>query len=141
MADTPAGEPVVATSSTDEAYAQAYNNYYQQYQQYQAQQPSLKHKVSQILNKQDFFSDMSTSLGPDTALILAAIGALTGTFALIGVALNNNNVNLLSGDQDSICTTAQQFGGFTCTTAASTITLPEATTCMATLAGYSTPSC
>ena len=68
MADTNAGEPVVATSPTEDVYAQAYN-YYQQYQaNIQAQQPTHKNKFSQILNKQDFFSDMSTALGPDTAV-------------------------------------------------------------------------
>ena len=40
-------------------------------------------------------------------VILGLIGSIVGTVALIGVALNNNNVDLLSKDQDSICTTVR----------------------------------
>ena len=38
-------------------------------------------------------------------MVLGGIGAILGAVAIVGVALNNNNVNSLSKDQDSICTT------------------------------------
>ena len=38
-------------------------------------------------------------------LTLGLIGGVMGALAVVGVALNNNNVNNLSKDQDSICTT------------------------------------
>ena len=37
--------------------------------------------------------------------MLGAIGAIVGAIALVGVAVNNNNVYNLSKDQDAICTT------------------------------------
>merc|ERR1712141_363410 len=53
---------------------------------------------------------LADAFGPDSGPMLGAIGAIVGAIALVGVAVNNNNVNSLSKDQDSICTTAKALG-------------------------------
>lgn len=74
--------------------------------------------------------------------IFGLIGTVLGTIATIGVLVNANSVSSLSTDQDSICTAAKQFGGFTCTIATSgSISAAETEACFTSLAGYNTPSC
>merc|ERR1712226_934631 len=83
----------------------------------------------------------------DPALILGAIGAVMGTLAAIGVVINNNDVNSLSEDQDSICTSTKALGNTVISTSPYTAT-PTHTTANAafnTLANainnIATPSC
>lgn len=88
-----------------------YAAYYEQYAaQHQAEQTGFP--IEYPVEKQGFSGSMESLLGPDAGLLLGLVGALAGTAALIGVALNNNNVNELSKDQDSICTTGKALGGF-----------------------------
>jgi len=68
--------------------------------------------------KQGYAATMEGIMGEDAALVLGTIGALMGTLAAVGVVLNNNNVNELSLDQDSICTMTQAIGATSLTTAA-----------------------
>jgi len=96
--------------------------------------------IRRVLQKQGFAGAMENVFGDDAALVLGTIGALMGTLAAIGVVLNNNNINELSKDQDSICTTAKSVGGFTCTKSA-TPTVAELGACFDTLVGYATPDC
>lgn len=98
---------------------------------------STPSKLSGFFDKQG----LGEIIGPETAILLGLVGAIFGSLAAIGVAMNANSLSSLSSDQDNICTTAQSLGGFTCTTSSSTITLAEATTCFSTIAGYATPSC
>jgi len=67
-------------------------------------------------------SDVMGELDP--ALVLGAIGAVMGTLAAIGVVINNNNVNSLSEDQDSICSMTRSIG----TTSLATSAITGATT-------------
>jgi hypothetical protein len=82
------------------------------YEQYAAQQHAEQtgFPIEYPIDKQGFAGSMESLLGPDAGLLLGLVGALAGTAALIGVALNNNNVNELSKDQDSICTTVKDLG-------------------------------
>merc|ERR1712158_74856 len=93
-----------------------------------------------LAEKQGFAGTMENVFGDDAALVLGTIGAIMGALAAIGVVLNNNNINELSKDQDSICTTAKSVGGFTCTKSA-TPTVAELGACFDTLVGYATPDC
>lgn len=83
-----------------------YAAYYEQY----AVQPQENNVFSKLTEKQGFGNAMQNLLGPDAGLTLGAIGAVLGALAVVGVAVNNNNVHNLSEDQDSICTTAKALG-------------------------------
>jgi hypothetical protein len=135
---------VDATSATEDAYA-AYQQYYQQQyaQQQVAPQPVHHGKPNPfavLKNKQDLRSDLTAIMGEDAGITLGLIGALTGVISLIGLVVNAQSISSLSTDQDSICTTAKQLGGFTCTKSG-TPTVAELGACFDTLVGYTTPSC
>jgi len=66
---------------------------------------------------------MENVLGDDAALLLGTIGALMGALAAIGVVLNNNNIHLLSKDQDSICTVVKDVGAASLTAISATTSI------------------
>merc|ERR1712045_209531 len=144
----------VYPSSNDVAsYADAYAQYYAQYlpditanheNYYQSYLRNAQKYANKPTRKQGYnhINEMMTDvLGPEAALTLGLIGSLMGVVSLIGLAVNANSISDLSKDQDSICTTAKQIGGFTCTRAGTTPTLAELGTCMDTLVAYTTPDC
>jgi len=94
-----------------------YAAYYEQYAQQVAENPSA------LIEKQGFASSMENVFGSEASLVLGTIGAIMGTLAAVGVVLNNNNVNELSKDQDSICTTTRALGATSLATSAITGTL------------------
>lgn len=98
--------PDVLTKRDSSVAVDPYAAYYEQY----AAQPQATSVLSKLTEKQGFGNAMQNLLGPDAALTLAAVGAVLGAFAVVGVAVNNNNVHNLSEDQDSICTTAKALG-------------------------------
>lgn len=55
--------------------------------------------------------DLANMLGPDPSFTLALVSGAFGLLGLIGVLINAGNINNLSEDQDSICTTARGIGG------------------------------
>jgi len=91
---------------------------------------------------------MENVLGDDAALLLGTIGALMGALAAIGVVLNNNNIHLLSKDQDSICTVVKDVGAASLTSISGT-TAVDSTAELVTefnkiiteINSWSTPSC
>lgn len=95
--------------------------------------------------------DLSNMLGPDPNFTLAIVSGAFGLLGLIGVLINAGNINNLSEDQDSICTTATSLGtGCTALTAAAVTALntPAASTAgtelqalITCLNAISTPSC
>merc|ERR1712096_222946 len=98
----------------DSNYAAYYEQYPEQYQLNNIQQQETHEKVgfgvgSNAVDKQG----VGDLLGPDTALMLGLLGAVLGAIGTVGVVLNNNNINELSKDQDSICTAATGLGGTT----------------------------
>jgi hypothetical protein len=103
--------PDVLTIRDSSVDVDPYAAYYEQY----AVQPQQNSVLSQLTEKQGFGNAMQNLLGPDAGLTLGAIGAVLGALAVVGVAVNNNNVNNLSEDQDSICTTTKALGGTTIT--------------------------
>jgi len=119
------------------AYYEAYSN--------QVQNQPLSHGLSE---KQGFAGTMENVLGDDAALILGTIGALMGALAAIGVVLNNNNIHLLSKDQDSICTVVKDVGAASLTSISGT-TAVDSTAELVTefnkiiteINSWSTPSC
>lgn len=120
-----------------------YAAYYEQY----AVQPQENNVFSKLTEKQGFGNAMQNLLGPDAGLTLGAIGAVLGTLAVLGVAINNNNVNNLSEDQDSICTTTKAVGNTNLATVAVGNAFSEATlnaafkTITDAINGYATPDC
>merc|ERR1712227_695456 len=133
VAYTQASKPDVLAKRDSSVEVDPYAAYYEQY-------TNAVHTQG-LTEKQGFAHTMENVFGDDAALVLGTIGALMGTLAAIGVVLNNNNINELSKDQDSICTTAKQLGGFTCSRAGADPTLAELRVCMDTLVGYTTPDC
>merc|ERR1712038_675426 len=127
-----ATKPDVLAKRDSSVEVDPYAAYYEQY--------SNAVHTTGLTEKQGFAGAMENVFGDVAALVLGTIGALMGTLAAIGVVLNNNNINELSKDQDSICTTAKQLGGFTCTKSASPSNA-ELGACIDTLIGYSTPDC
>jgi len=127
-----ATKPDVLAKRDSSVEVDPYAAYYEQY--------SNAVHTTGLTEKQGFAGAMENVFGDDAALVLGTIGALMGTLAAIGVVLNNNNINELSKDQDSICTTAKSVGGFTCTKSA-TPTVAELGACFDTLVGYGTPDC
>merc|ERR1711863_23717 len=127
-----ATKPDVLAKRDSSVEVDPYAAYYEQY--------SNAVHTTGLTEKQGFAGAMENVFGDDAALVLGTIGALMGTLAAIGVVLNNNNINELSKDQDSICTTAKSVGGFTCTKSA-TPTVAELGACFDTLVGYATPDC
>lgn len=142
--------PDVLTKRDSSVDVDPYAAYYEQY----AVQPQQNSVLSQLTEKQGFGNAMQNLLGPDAGLTLGAIGAVLGALAVVGVAVNNNNVNNLSEDQDSICTTTKAVGN----TALTALTTTEATTIssdatvtnpaylkintiIAAINGYATPDC
>lgn len=117
---------------------QDYQNYYQAYD------PNAAEVVQQPLQtfseKQGFANAMENVFGDDAALVLGTIGALMGTLAAVGVVLNNNNINQLSLDQDSICTTVKPLGDFTCTMTAGAITQAQSEACFTSLVNIAAAS-
>jgi len=134
VAYTQASNPDVLAKRDSSVEVDPYAAYYEQY-------TNAVHTQG-LTEKQGFANTMENVFGDDAALVLGTIGAIMGTLAAIGVVLNNNNINELSKDQDSICTTAKQVGGFTCTYATpATPTVQELGACLTSIAGYSTPDC
>lgn len=132
-------EADVLTKRDNSVEVDPYAAYYEQYAAQHQDEPNFVAAYAD--EKQGFGASMQNILGPDAGVMLGLIGAVLGTIAVVGVAVNNNNVNSLSKDQDSICTTAKSFGDFTYTKAATDATLPELTVAMTALAAFATPSC
>merc|ERR1712223_1705181 len=97
-----ATKPDVLAKRDSSVEVDPYAAYYEQY--------SNAVHTTGLTEKQGFAGAMENVFGDDAALVLGTIGALMGTLAAIGVVLNNNNVNELSKDQDSICTTTLGIG-------------------------------
>jgi len=129
-----ATKPDVLAKRDSSVEVDPYAAYYEAYSQ------QVQPLTQGFNEKQGFAGAMENVLGDDAALVLGTIGALMGTLAAIGVVLNNNNINELSKDQDSICTTAKYLGQFTCTKSA-TPTVAELGACFDTLVAYTTPDC
>merc|ERR1712150_329191 len=122
-----------------------YSEYYKQYYEaHQAQERNPLYGPGSAQVRQDLAT-------PENTLILGAIGAVMGTLAAVGVILNNNNVNSLSKDQDSICKTTKALGntaltasalGTAATTTAWTATLnTEINKIITAINGIATPTC
>jgi hypothetical protein len=114
-----AASPDVLTKRDNAVDVDPYAAYYDQY----ANQLEPIDTHATVYEKQGFAPAMEAMFGPDAGLVLGAIGALIGTVAAVGVVLNNNNVNNLSVDQDSICTSVRAIGNFD---TANTVTLTTA---------------
>lgn len=102
-------------------------------------------------------SEVRRQLTETESAILAAIPGLAALFGVVGVAyvqqnefnILRNQINDLSNrigqteqEQSSICTSAKQFGGYTCSFGDSSApTDAETVACFNTLVGYSSPTC
>lgn len=139
------GEADVLAKRDSSAEVDPYAAYYEQYAAHQQDQPNFVAAYAD--EKQGLGNAMQNIFGDDAGMVLGLVGALAGTAALIGVALNNNNVNLLSKDQDSICTTAKAAGNTAIGTIDVSATVDRTTVNAAlkkitdVLDGYATPSC
>jgi len=129
-----------------------YAAYYEQYAQQVAENPSA------LIEKQGFASSMENVFGSEASLVLGTIGAIMGTLAAVGVVMNNNNVNELSKDQDSldkhqdsICITAKSLGATSLTASAiaaltadaagATLVNTELNRIITAINAYATPDC
>jgi hypothetical protein len=85
--------------------------------------------------------DLSSMLGPDPGVTIGLISGALTLLALIGVFVNANNINSLSNDQDSICTSVSTLGGTTFATVAAAPTQAQFNALTAALNTVANPSC
>lgn len=132
-----ATSPDVLTKRDNAVDVDPYAAYYEQY----SNQLETADTHNTLYEKQGFAPAMEAMFGPDAGLVLGAIGALIGTVAAVGVVLNNNNINNLSVDQDSICTSVIQLGNLNIAASAGVPTQAEWGTMRTAINAIATPDC
>lgn len=132
-----ATSPDVLTKRDNAVDVDPYAAYYEQYSN--QLEPVDAHTT--LYEKQGFAPAMEAMFGPDAGLVLGAIGALIGTVAAVGVVLNNNNINNLSVDQDSICNSVIALGNLNIAASAGVPTKVEWDAMANVINGIATPDC
>lgn len=103
-------------------------------------QHNLGQHVTIVGEKQDVGSSLSSIIGPEAAAYFGLVGTVLGGLAIVGVVMNSQSISSLSTDQDSICTSVQSLGTFTCTVGA-IFSQTDLQTCFTSLVSIADPSC